>query len=85
MKNKVVVSKVDSPFEYDEFGSIRRYGLSKNSIYRMADVVEISPGPNNDDFIHIIQIDGKVIPHLSTDFYSIDEWRSKQIKKILNG
>lgn len=83
MKNKVV-SKVDLPFEYQEDGAIRKYGLVKNKIYKLADINQISPAPNNDDFIHIIQIDGKVIPFYPNQFYSIDEWRSKQIKKILN-
>lgn len=65
-------------------GNISKYGLTKNKVYTIADASQISPAPNNDDFIHVIQIDGNVIPHLHKNFISIYEWRENQIKKILN-
>jgi hypothetical protein len=78
----IVVSKIDSPFEYDFDGVIVQYGLTKNKIYQLSDVNQSVP--NSHELIYVIQIDGKIIPHLPEDFYSIDEWREKQIKKILN-
>lgn len=78
----IVVSKIDSPFEYDFDGVIVQYGLTKNKIYQLSDVNQSAP--NSHELIYVIQIDGKIIPHLPEDFYSIDEWREKQIKKILN-
>ncbi len=77
-----VVSIVDSPFEYKD-GIILKYGLTKNKVYTLAESDQISSAPNNDDFIHVVQIDGKVIPHSPENFITIDEWREKQIKKIL--
>jgi hypothetical protein len=78
----IVVSKIDSPFEYDFDGVIVQYGLTKNKVYQLSDVNQSAP--NSHELIYVIQIDGKIIPHLPEDFYSIDEWREKQIKKILN-
>jgi hypothetical protein len=77
-----VVSKLDSPFEYEKSGEIRTYGLTKNKVYQLSDVNQSAP--NSHELIYVIQIDGKIIPHLPEDFYSIDEWREKQIKKILD-
>jgi hypothetical protein len=78
----IVVSKIDSPFEYDFDGVIVQYGLTKNKIYQLSDVNQSVP--NSHELIYVIQIDGKILPHLPEDFYSIDEWREKQIKKILD-
>ena len=33
-----VVSKVDSPFEYEKSGEIIKYGLTKNKVYQVSDV-----------------------------------------------
>jgi hypothetical protein len=63
-------------------GVIVQYGLTKNKVYQLSDVNQSAP--NSHELIYVIQIDGKIIPHLPEDFYSIDEWREKQIKKILN-
>jgi hypothetical protein len=76
-----VVSKIDSPFEYDKNGVIVQYGLTKNKVYQLSD--KIQSAPNSHELIYVIQIDGKIIPHSPEDFYSIYEWREKQIKKIL--
>jgi hypothetical protein len=76
-----VVSKVDSPFEYEKSGEIIKYGLTKNKVYQVSDVNQSAP--NSHEFIYLIQIDGKIIPHLPESFYSIEEWREKQIKEIL--
>lgn len=78
---KVVAIK-DTSFVYNKDGSIRVYGLTKGKWYEVADISQISPAPNRDEFIHIFQIDGKVIPHSPEDFITIDEWRETKLKEL---
>lgn len=80
MNRKYVVSKVDIPYKYYN-NQIQMYGLYKNKIYELAFPEEISPAPNNHEFIHIKQ-DGKIIPQQPYNFYSMEEWRSKQLEDL---
>ena len=76
-----VLCKVDVKFLL-QYG-IERYGLTKDKWYKLAPSDMIQPAPNNDQFIHIIQLDGKAIPHKPEHFVSICEWRQSQLNKLL--
>ena len=78
----LVKSKVDIPSEFDTDGSIFRYGLKKNKIYKVAEKHQISPAPNNDECIHILYDDGAVVPQDPNDFLTVDEWREEKLNDL---
>lgn len=82
MTSKRVVSIVETETEYRD-GKAWYYGLEKNKPYRVAEKEEIPLSPNSDQFIHIIQFDGAVIPYNKDNFITIEEWREKQIDRLL--
>lgn len=77
-----VVAKVDIDYQYED-GRIAYYGLVKGKHYQIAKPEDIAPAPNNSDFIHVYQINGRVIRHLQEQFYTQEEWRQLQLNKIL--
>ena len=77
-----VVAIRDSSFVYYKNGGIKKYGLTKGKWYQVANANQIAPATNRDEFIHIFQIDGKVIPHSPEDFLTPDEWREMKLKEL---
>lgn len=66
---------------------IRRYPLEKGRWYKLSKKEEISPGPNSNEFIWVIQYEEdelfKNIPHKPEYFLTVEEWRNSQIEKLI--